>query len=203
MKYKVGDKVRVKSFEKLKKEFGVDSRGNVNTRPIMNAKMQKRCGDIVTIAETYGAIYTIKDDADFWNWTDNMFEGLAEETVSELDIYKRAFELACNDVRKYRSDNEKKVQRIDVANEYIEFAKQQPTPILDKEEKAYLSAIIRPFKKNVKYIKKQYAEWTDEQYIDIVVNSFVISLPYFKNDTMYKGMEVDERYTLKELGLEE
>ena len=75
-------------------------------------------------------------------------------------------------------------------------------PILDDEERAYLSAVIKPFRDMVMYLIK-----SDE----IIVISFkyksgdnqwsydVAHLPYF--GTMYKGMEVGRRYTLEELGL--
>lgn len=80
-------------------------------------------------------------------------------------------------------------------------------PILDEVEKAYLSAVIRPFRNRVENIAKcDGSTWdTDEQFICIQVmrekNSDFISLPWFKADTMYKGMETNKEYTLKELGL--
>ena len=75
-------------------------------------------------------------------------------------------------------------------------------PILDDAERAYLSAVIRPFRDMVMYLIK-----SDE----IIVISFkyksgdnqwsydVAHLPYF--GTMYKGMEVGRKYTIEELGL--
>lgn len=76
-------------------------------------------------------------------------------------------------------------------------------PILDGEEKEYLSAVIKPFKNKVKYIAKVFADLLDEYYIAIKLgkNEF-INLPLFSKDlSMYKGMEEDELYTLEELGL--
>lgn len=81
--------------------------------------------------------------------------------------------------------------------------------ILDEEEKKYLSAVIKPFRDRVKYIKKidMYLGCNkDAEYIfgelgneNDVVDAF--SLPYFPEGTMYKGMETDKKYTLEELGL--
>lgn len=72
--------------------------------------------------------------------------------------------------------------------------------ILDDVEKEYLSGVIKPFRRNVKYICKRLSG--NGYYIIILVNEFdVMNLPYFPNNTMYKGMKVDHRYTLKELGL--
>lgn len=74
--------------------------------------------------------------------------------------------------------------------------------ILDEEEKEYLSAVIKPFKGKVKYICKRVDLRGEFIIIDIVKDSTII-FPYFKKNTMYKGMEAYKKYTLKELGLDE
>ena len=75
--------------------------------------------------------------------------------------------------------------------------------ILDEVEKRYLRGVIRPFRDKVKTIKKGTLNINDEQYISInfenTANNF--ALPNFKKGTMYKGMGVDKKYTLEELGL--
>ena len=73
--------------------------------------------------------------------------------------------------------------------------------VLDAKEKEYLSAVIRPFKGKVDYIKK--FDITGKEFICIYLkNNENIDFPYFKKGTMYKGMKLDKRYTLKELGLD-
>lgn len=73
--------------------------------------------------------------------------------------------------------------------------------ILDEKEKEYLSAVIRPFKGRVDYIKK--FDITSKEFIRIYLkNDEDIDFPYFKKGTMYKGMKLDKKYTLKELGLD-
>ena len=82
-------------------------------------------------------------------------------------------------------------------------------PVLDEEEKKYLSAVIKPFRKKVKYIKKVDTCWgsgKNYEYLsgelcnkDDVVDTF--ALPYFPKGNMYKGMETNKKYTLEELGL--
>lgn len=76
--------------------------------------------------------------------------------------------------------------------------------ILDEEEKKYLSAVIKPFKNRVEYIIKKLSFYNrTAEYIEIeLINDDCIMLPYFDKRTMYKGMEIDKKYTLKELGLE-
>lgn len=83
-----------------------------------------------------------------------------------------------------------------------ESKKEKNKPILDEEEKEYLSAVIRPFKSRIKYISKE-TTCIHNHYIFIDLGSDDIALPIFSNKTMYKGMEADKEYTLKELGLDE
>ena len=71
--------------------------------------------------------------------------------------------------------------------------------ILDDIEKEYLSAVIKPFRNKVKYIKKNHSNIGE--YITISVFSEFINFPYFKKNTMYKNMEIDKQYSLEELGL--
>lgn len=72
-------------------------------------------------------------------------------------------------------------------------------PILDDAEKNYLSAVIKPFRNRVQYIKK--IDCACEEYIQIQLNSDWTFLPHFRTGTMYKGMKSDHGYTLEELGL--
>ena len=82
-------------------------------------------------------------------------------------------------------------------------------PILDDEEKKYLSAVIKPFRDRVKYIKKLEAYCGCK---DIGENIFIrlcgkdgleefFSLPWFPKGSMYKNMELGKEYSLKDLGL--
>lgn len=75
-------------------------------------------------------------------------------------------------------------------------------PILDVKEKQYLEAVIRPFSNKVAYIKKIELDTSNKAYILIwSKDGDASSLPYFKCDTMYKGMEPGREYTIDELGL--
>ena len=83
--------------------------------------------------------------------------------------------------------------------------------ILDKEEKEYLSAVIRPFAYRIVDIMK-IKDWIDEdsnfEVLEIALklpgenpDMEFVHLPYFDKGTMYKGMKLDKPYTLKDLGL--
>ncbi len=78
-------------------------------------------------------------------------------------------------------------------------------PILDEEEKKYLSAVIKPFKNRVQYIYKANVDVHFEM-INIVVKSLkgcteYIMLPLFTKYAMYRNMKAYRKYTLEELGL--
>lgn len=80
-------------------------------------------------------------------------------------------------------------------------------PILDDVEKSYLRSVIKPFRGRVNYIYKTSCG-EKAYFIRIVVRSTILPrgldsmfFPVFAKDTMYKGMELNKAYTLKELGL--
>lgn len=75
-------------------------------------------------------------------------------------------------------------------------------PVLDDVEKKYLSDVIRPFRHNVKNIRKAFCH--DSYFIEINMKRACdcVCLPYFNaNSKMYKDMELNKLYTLDELGL--
>jgi hypothetical protein len=79
-------------------------------------------------------------------------------------------------------------------------------PILDDIEKKYLSNVIKPFRNRVSSIAKvKDLTFSDvNYYIDIHIDNDddFCFLPSFKPSTgMYKNMEANRKYTLKELGL--
>lgn len=78
----------------------------------------------------------------------------------------------------------------------------EPT-ILTEKEKAYLSAVIKPFRKDIESVKKLENYYTAQEYIHIAMKKGTdyCSLPWFRKGTMYKGMEAYKVYSLEELGL--
>lgn len=89
--------------------------------------------------------------------------------------------------------------------EYKEPIPDDEEPILDDAEKKYLSNFIKPFRDEIKFIKLPFygclnAIYTCVRMYDNCGNE-IVRLPNFKVGTMYKGMELDRKYTLEELGL--
>ena len=71
-------------------------------------------------------------------------------------------------------------------------------PILTEKEKAYLSAVIKPFRERIECVKKIVFK---RAFIKIFLEDEAVALPYFEKDIMYTGMEEGREYTLEELGL--
>ena len=74
-------------------------------------------------------------------------------------------------------------------------------PILDNVERKYLSAVIKPFRKEVDTISKFHTTNTMQYIYFQMKDKNGWTLPLFKKGTMYKGMEDGKHYSLKELGL--
>ena len=91
MKYKVGDKVRIKSLDWYNENK--DENGNIRFRisqavyPIFFSKiMSEFCGKIVTVKKINDGSYYMKETSNCEFWTDEMIEGLVEETKFEFKI---------------------------------------------------------------------------------------------------------------------
>jgi len=74
MKFKVGDRVKVKRLSSLKREFGLDEYDAPNTSLEFTPQMEKLCGKIVTIAEVYSKFYKIEEDLRYNKWNDEMLK---------------------------------------------------------------------------------------------------------------------------------
>ena len=101
-------------------------------------------------------------------------------------------------LKDYNGSHNKKIVELKRPLKY-ETIYQKPQEILDKEEKEYLSAVIRPFRNQVVDIRKykfDRLEWIE---IDLKDGGFIF--PGFDEGTMYKGMETGKEYSLEELGL--
>lgn len=118
------------------------------------------------------------------------------QTTDALNLYCTVNEIriGCDDCPKERNCRECCLKNLEWLNQ--EFQEH----ILDDVEKEYLSAVIKPFRKKIFYIRK--SEDLRKKYIKIVLcDGDSMYFPYLANDEMYKGMELGRNYTLEELGL--
>lgn len=78
-----------------------------------------------------------------------------------------------------------------------------PKSILAKEERNYLSKVIKPFREKIQHISKLTGKNGEYICIDIRYDweEDSILLPRFAAGTLYKGMEIGKEYSVKDLGL--
>lgn len=96
-----------------------------------------------------------------------------------------------------------KVERPIKYKTVYERVEEEKKEILDKVEKNYLTNVIKPFRKRVKFIRKieSLTFSAEKELLQIQLNDDDITLPYFEKNTMYKGMKLDKDYSLEELGI--
>lgn len=86
MKYKVGDKVRVRQWDDMVEEYG-ESFGSIDIPHFyFSRNMEKYCGEVVTIEKVYTCSYRIKEDEEHWYWTDEMFESYKVKIAYQADL---------------------------------------------------------------------------------------------------------------------
>lgn len=76
-------------------------------------------------------------------------------------------------------------------------------PVLDEQERKYLSQVLNPFKLYIRSIVK-YPLTQDGCEREFIYVRFMRSgwqFPSFKKGSMYKGMKCNREYSLEELGL--
>ena len=94
MKYKPGDRVRVKSLDWYNANKNSEGVVNFHNLLFFNELMSEFCGKVVTI-DAYiprGNYYEIEEDGKVNYWSDDMFEGLAIEKSQEKMV---SLEQAC------------------------------------------------------------------------------------------------------------
>lgn len=134
------------------------------------------------------------------------------EELEELENSKMSL-LGIAKVCKYSKEEWEK-QRFEILNEIEEVDKyfeelEKKRPKLTVEEKAYLSAVIKPFRDRVEFIKKRklrlsegYKEYQGyKEYIIMNLKIEHLYLPLFEEGKYYQGLELDREYDLEELGL--
>lgn len=194
MKFKVGDRVRIRTDLKICEKYGSQ---------YFVRNMNQHKGEIAIITRVFDDYYFINLDS--FNWTDEMLKPFdADLTISQL---QSEIDKLSNKVQKEYSNVISNRDKVNYLKEQLkqlkeESKKEKNKPILDDAEKEYLKNVIKPFKSRIKYISKETAYMYD-YYIHIDLGNDDIALPFFKKETMYKGMKADKEYTLKELGLDE
>lgn len=180
MKFVIGDKVKVRKDLK-NGHCGID-----NLEDYQNDK-------VFTIEQGIGNVYNLLEDKAGYYFSEEMLILVEEKIILKAIKNKQGF---------YEMELPKNLVFIGSRTELddiriMEFKEKEE--ILDDIEKEYLRAVIKPFRDKVKYIEKDGGY--EREFIYIGVKGEAIIFPYFKKNTMYKGMEKYKKYTLEELGL--
>ncbi len=78
MKYKVGDKVRVRQWDDMAREFGIDKYGDIDMGNILFSKAMKQyCRKVFTINDISDDRYYV-GEAPMYGWTDDMLEPIEQ-----------------------------------------------------------------------------------------------------------------------------
>ena len=91
MKYKVGDRVRVRSDLEIGAPYG---------DWLFSSGMNDYKGKVVTISVTYQNKYRVREDKERWAWTDEMFEGLVEDELTAEEAIRIQAEMCSVPCRK-------------------------------------------------------------------------------------------------------
>ena len=147
-KYKIGQKVRVKSLDWY--HHNKDSFGSVpigDKKPKFTYGMSKYCGLVLTIddhSEYEGEYYMVEDDG-VYTWTDEMFEGVVDDHQYHPEMSGQYYpDSDPNNIDKY-------IQRLD-GNE-CKIALPEGYQFVDREGNIIDTSVIMVTKKEVEYPK--------------------------------------------------
>lgn len=212
MKFKVGDKVKIREDFSRTKHYKVT--------PISN--MEKYRGRIARVKRISSeGNYNLDIDGMSWYWSDDMLEPYKtkESNFNKSDLkdgdkctLKNGQVVFVDKTSNYgfsSIDEQLRYFNDDVSIVKVERPAQYETvferkeEILDETEKRYLASVIKPFKNKIETIEKTIKIGDSNLcYLNMLLkNNDMANLPNFKKTSMYKGMETNKKYTLKELGL--
>jgi len=86
MKYKIEDKVKIKTWEEMEKEYGVVDTGSINCMNVFTKSMEKaieelNCNRILTINYVFKDRYEMKEIS--WNFSDDMIKYLVKDKIQK------------------------------------------------------------------------------------------------------------------------
>lgn len=188
-------------------------------------------GKITKILTDYGKElpYRVEADGDFWWYSADMFEfynpisdddEIRKITLDEAErIAKMVNKITCstcpfenngcNAVRCLKNPQDILEDFNERYDDLVKVLKTLKTK-LDKGEKEYLTAVLKPYKRfeNTLFVVKRERLWRDnKEYLVIKAEDgngdydLDLVFPDFKKGTKYAGLEPNKKYSLKELGL--
>jgi len=95
MRYKEGDRVRVRQWEAMARQYALLHNNDIGIYKELHRELylyrfpimyRKFCGQVVTIKEVENGYYRIKEDDGQWRWIDEEFEGHAFEYGELIEV---------------------------------------------------------------------------------------------------------------------
>lgn len=156
--------------------------------------------------ETILQIATIEEIIQAYNEINKFYFNKGEDINMNTPIRKSMFEIVKDRDVVLGSGNGDSQRYFSSVKDFVDFlslpAEEEK---LDNIEKRYIKNFIRPFRDDIKFIKKVSTLYTLKEQIRIIYYKNGITgeilLPPFPEKSMYKGMKLNKEYTLEELGI--
>lgn len=206
MKFKVGDKVRV-----VAKKHGhyfdigeVVKIKEVNSKDYTCSSLEKNNIWWLRDDEVAEVKFTKSDlkDGDIVTYRNgDKRTVVAENLINSCGYISKKLSQYTNELKDTIIGKSLDIIKVERPTQYKEvFVRKEE--VLDETEKKYLTEVISPFRKRIQFIQKRKEITEINPYIRIVFeDNDKLVFPYITDNSMYKEMEVNKQYTLKELGL--
>lgn len=206
MKFKVGDKVRV-----IAKKHGhgfnigeIVKIEEISDRDYKCSSLEKNELWWMGEDEFVEWKFTKSDlkDGDIVKYRNGLKKIVSGDKLWENDDLFTPLRYYTEDLKDVDGEEEYDIVKVERPVQY-ETVFERKEEILNETEKRYLASVIKPFKNKIETIEKTIK--IDDSslcyLIMLLKNNDMANLPNFKKNSMYKGMEVNKKYSLKELGL--
>lgn len=115
----------------------------------------------------------------------NEVDGIFDTEVDKIDVFDKCF----SDVL---------FKNVTWENSPIQY---RDSELLTPKEREYLKLVFRPFASDIMCVQKKIRSDNTEYIVARTYKDSII-FPYFTKGTIYKGMKLEVKYELKELGIE-
>lgn len=183
MRYKVGDKVRVRDWDDMVKEFGICGENITVPGCYFVEFMKKYCNCIVTISElTINGKYLVKEDANNFYWCDEMFEpydkldNALDEMMKKINQYDKEIEKMKKETKPIQPKQKTKRERLEE-----KIAKYQTDSGIESVEIVVMNKVIKIKMDDIfSHWKSEYKMVCDDQ--DVFSLERAIYLAYAKDE---------------------
>lgn len=197
MKYKVGDRVRVRRDLQIGTPYG---------DWLFSSGMNDYKGKVVTISGTYPNKYRVREDKERWVWTDEMLEGLVEDELTAEEAIRLRAKMcvnnSCNECRSGKRNNGEGINCCEFSQKYpervIEILKQFKKDHEKKEVETELVDVIRIIEDTGDIKRCVHEERTDVEVIEIYAEAERVLKDWCKDHGGKFFAMVESRCVVKE-----